>query len=687
MCRDVKNFRHFKFLPMSKYFFICLILLLVLKNNTSGQQQTLSGTYFGMADSLIKTGKYTEAIGMYKLFLDVEQNLSDPDLDKMSESLNNTGVCHFVLRNYHKALSSFNKALDIDIKLDNKKNIATCLNNIGLIYKILGNYDIAIENYLEALKIVNELGDQENIAISMNNIGSIYADWGKFDKAIEYYEQSLRIKEALSDTAGVSKTLNNIGLLYNSWKKYSKAIANFNEALQINKDGGNTGLTAKILNNTGLAFYNLGNIDTALYYYQKALDIDIKLGNKDQIATRYNNIGLIYLKMKDYPQADFYLNLSLKMYSELGLRADISIVLSNLADLFFETGNYNQALDFLQQSTKISEEINLRNQTKKNYLEFSEIYAATGNFPKSLSYYKKYSTIKDSIFTDEIHKQITDFEIKYETERKDKEIKLLKQHETIQNLALRKQKIIRNSFLIGFILSMLLIIVIFRNLLLKRKHNKVIEYEKAKSDKLLLNILPAKVANDLKEKGITKPKLFENVTVFISDFVGFTDLSSILDPEFLIDELNDIFTTFDNIFEKNSCERIKTIGDAYLAVCGLPESNPQHAENIAKSAIQILDYMKNRNNQNDVIWEIRIGIHSGKVVAGVVGIKKYIYDVFGDTINIASRMESHSEPMKINVSQHSYNKLKDKFEFTKRGKIETKGKGLINMYYLVSMLK
>ncbi|MCK4361192.1 MAG: tetratricopeptide repeat protein, partial [Bacteroidales bacterium] len=147
---------------MSKYFFICLILLLVLKNNTSGQQQTLSGTYVGMADSLIKAGKYTEAIGMYKLFLDVEQNLSDPDLVKMSESLNNTGVCHFVLRNYHKALSSFNKALDIDLKLDNKKNIATRLNNIGLIYKILGNYDIAIENYLKALKIVNELGDQEN---------------------------------------------------------------------------------------------------------------------------------------------------------------------------------------------------------------------------------------------------------------------------------------------------------------------------------------------------------------------------------------------------------------------------------------------------------------------------------------------------------------------------------------------
>jgi len=215
------------------------------------------------------------------------------------------------------------------------------------------------------------------------------------------------------------------------------------------------------------------------------------------------------------------------------------------------------------------------------------------------------------------------------------------------------------------------------------KRNDIITKEKEKSDKLLLNILPVRVANDLKENGKTEPVAFDNVTVFFSDIVGFTKISSQLETSVLINELNSIFTAFDNIIEQHQCERIKTIGDAYLAVCGMPEINPNHTENIINAAIEILEYLAKRNQKiGGIKWEVRIGIHTGKVIGGVVGVKKYIYDVFGDTINTASRMESNSEPMKINISETTYQIVKDKFKATARDSLSVKGKGNMNMYFI-----
>lgn len=164
--------------------------------------------------------------------------------------------------------------------------------------------------------------------------------------------------------------------------------------------------------------------------------------------------------------------------------------------------------------------------------------------------------------------------------------------------------------------------------------------------------------------------------------MNFTEESGKLEPRRLIGELNEIFTEFDGIIEKNHCERIKTIGDAYLCVCGMPEPNPRHAENILDSAIGIIRYLEKRRPRCGVRWKMRIGIHTGRVVGGVVGVKKYIYDVFGDTINTASRMETNSEPMKINISETTFHLVKDKYNFIERGSFSVKGKGEMRMYFV-----
>ena len=261
---------------------------------------------------------------------------------------------------------------------------------------------------------------------------------------------------------------------------------------------------------------------------------------------------------------------------------------------------------------------------------------------------------------------------------------------------LHQQSIIINLGIALIIMFIVLVYFIYRSYKIKKQSiislkekNKIIkeqkelvEIEKEKSDVLLLNILPHKVAEDLKLKGFTEPEEFRNVSVFFSDFVGFTEISSHLPPKVIIEELNDLYTSFDNIMQINECERIKTIGDAYMAVCGMPILNADHAYNLAEAARQLIVFLEKRNQTSNIKWKIRVGIHSGKVVGGIVGTKKFIYDIFGDTINVAARMETNSLPMRINLSEYTYNLLKDKYHFEKREPIIVKGKGLTNMYFL-----
>lgn len=223
-------------------------------------------------------------------------------------------------------------------------------------------------------------------------------------------------------------------------------------------------------------------------------------------------------------------------------------------------------------------------------------------------------------------------------------------------------------------------IVIFKLIIVYIESN--LEELNDKNELLLENILPKKVVDDLRDRGSTEPENFSEVSILFTDIVNFTKLSKSLSPDLLINELNDIFTNFDRIIEKYNCVRIKTIGDAYMAVCGLPVEDANHTRNIVNAALECRDYLENRNRTSEHKWTIRLGVHTGNVVAGVVGIKKYIYDIFGDTVNVASRMETNSEEMKLCVSPAVYEKLKDEFSFTDRGKYDIKGKGPMNLYFV-----
>lgn len=214
------------------------------------------------------------------------------------------------------------------------------------------------------------------------------------------------------------------------------------------------------------------------------------------------------------------------------------------------------------------------------------------------------------------------------------------------------------------------------------RNARELEREKKRVERLLLNIMPKSVYEEMKDYGTVTPQLFENATILMVDFVGHTEKAIARDAAALVTELNDIFTVFDRITELFGCERIRTVGDAYLAVSGLPEPTPEHARNIAQVALRMMRYIDRRNSAHLEDWLCRIGINSGPVIGSLVGIQKYVYDIFGPGINLAARMETLSEPMKITISENTYQLIKDEFVCTERGEFEVKGFGLEKLYFL-----
>jgi len=215
-----------------------------------------------------------------------------------------------------------------------------------------------------------------------------------------------------------------------------------------------------------------------------------------------------------------------------------------------------------------------------------------------------------------------------------------------------------------------------------RERTHELELEKNKSEELLHNILPATLVDEIKRSGTVQPREFKNVSIMFTDFKGFTYIASVLPAEKLVNELNEMFKEFDSIIVRYNLEKLKTIGDSYMVGAGLPTESDDHAIRIIMAGLEMQEVIRKRNETSAIKWEMRTGVHSGYVIAGVVGTKKFSYDIWGDTVNIASRMESAGEPGEINISAYTYMLVRDHFECEYRGKVTAKGKGDLDMYFV-----
>jgi class 3 adenylate cyclase len=547
------------------------------------------------------------------------------------------------------------EALALSEELQWEKGIAQSNNSLGINYYALANYSDAYSHWEKALRIHQKIDYKPGIANQLQNIGNIFFSQGDDQKALEYYQDALKKYEELGNTTAITHCYTAIGNVYATQKDYQKALEYHLKSLKIHEEQHLSDDRAADLMNIGAVYSDNGQCDKALEYLFKALEIKKMSGDRNGIARTDGIIGKTFLRIANDPARN-------------AATADSST--SGRAK------NAQQAIAYLDSAIDIDEEIGFLDDLQKNSRYLSEADEIMGNYKEALSSYKRYAVLKDSIYSAVNMAKIFNTERKEEIAAKDNEIR-------------NKQE--QHKYFIGGIISLFIIIVllgvvirfIFRNYAVQKTLNGVITVEKKKSEDLLLNILPPEVADELKEKGRAEAKLFDNVTVLFTDFVNFTKVSERLSPKELVDELNVCFSAFDRIMDKYDIEKIKTIGDAYHAVSGLPLATPFHAEYVLDAALDIRDFINERIKQlGDRTFEIRIGIHSGSVVAGIVGVKKFTYDIWGDTVNTAARMEQCSESGKINISQTTYELVKDKFSCTWRGMIEAKNKGEMGMYFV-----
>jgi class 3 adenylate cyclase len=253
-------------------------------------------------------------------------------------------------------------------------------------------------------------------------------------------------------------------------------------------------------------------------------------------------------------------------------------------------------------------------------------------------------------------------------------------------LKIRQGKTRLNMMAGGVVFFIILSLLIYRNFRNQKRLNRLLDDSKRQSDELLLNILPHETAEELKTTGKAVAKRFDEVTVMFTDFKDFTQASELMTAEELVHEINFYFSEFDRIISQHNLEKIKIIGDSYMCAGGLPVPNATHAYDVVEAALELQEFMVTqkieRSGRGASFFELRIGIHTGPVVAGIVGIKKFAYDIWGDTVNTASRMENSGEPNRVNISGATYDKIKDRFKCTHRGKIKAKHKGEIDMYFV-----
>jgi len=546
------------------------------------------------------------------------------------------------------------QSLALSEKLKWKRGIASSLGRLGVYYWNKADYPKALEYDFKALKMNEELGYKDRAAANLSNIGIIYGKQADYPKALYYYFKSLKIGEELGNKEAIANNLMNIGIVYKEQENDSKA----------------------------------------LFYYFKALKIYEERDNKNGTGTALTNIGNVYKGQREYSKAMDYYSRSLKIREELGNKKGIATTLSNMASLYMLTGKFKESEENIKKAISIASALDIKKELREFEGNLSRLYDTTAqlavrngqfaiaaeNYKLSMRHYKKAVAIKDTLFNMEKSKELTRKEMSYEFQKKEAATKAEQEKkDLITKKEIQKQKLIRNGLLTGFGL-----VLIFAGIFFNQRNK--IRKEKNKSENLLLNILPFETAQELKSKGSADAKLIDHVTVLFTDFKGFTTIAEKLSPQELVADLNVCFSEFDRIMEKYGIEKIKTIGDSYMAAGGLPTPNDTHASDVVKAALEIRDFIE-EGKQRKIsaglpYFEIRIGVHTGPVVAGIVGVKKFAYDIWGDTVNTASRMESSGEIGKVNISETTYGLVKDKFNCEFRAEVEVKGKGLVKMYFV-----
>lgn len=684
----------------------------------------------------LNKAKYPMAIYYYQQSIGIRSNTND--LKGLAGTYNNMGIVYSFIGNNDSSLIFYKKSLGMRQKLNDTLAITASLDNLALLYADLGMVDSALYYFEQCLQIYQNKRLHEQTARTYNNIGIIYKNRGNIPAAIQNYHKGLKIAEQKSDSSNIANLFANLGQVYQMQDDFQKALFYYENSLDILTRIRDLRRKSQILHNIAIIFHssiteNIKNkifeandslFQKALDYYNQSLAIKQNISDKNGIATTLLDIGNLKYEISKTPdfniqkvalykkQAFENYEKSVLYYDEINNTYGMAAANNALAQYYFENNVMQLSLQTATEAYKLAKKSGYTEIIRNSAQLLNNLYYKKGNYKLAYHFYDEYITLRDSIDREENFKltQQQHYQMMYEKQAVADSIVHADQL-AIKNLEIsrnqekmKKQRLIIFISVFGLLAVAAFLLVLYRmftqkkkaNFLLSQQNlkimnlNKAIKKEKDISENLLLNILPVQTAFELKTKGIAIPKFYESVTVLFTDFKGFTKSCAGLTPQEIVNELHMYFEIFDNIIEKYKLEKIKTIGDAYMCAGGLPVENFSHPLDVVNAALEMQQFMENLKQQriNDGLnyWELRIGIHTGSVVDGVVGKKKFAYDIWGSTVNIASRMESAGEPGRVNISEATYELIKNDFACECRGKIEVKSLGAIAMYFVINKI-
>lgn len=536
----------------------------------------------------------------------------------------------------------------------------------------IGNTPACIEYYQKSIAFAKEMRSNKLAAYGQLMMGFMFLQKKEFEIAIDYFQKSGETAKSFQDTSAWAWAIRQIGVAYSGLKDTVQAMTSFRQALSLY--GPDNSKRAETYQEIGDAYKFVADYPQAIRYYQMSMALDSTTSFRN-----LNRIGNTFRDAGQFDSALIYINKSCLLAEKSEGTEQMMWSRYSLVKIYMAKSEFQKAKSIFDPLYDIAQKKSPRDIMSDVEHTAYLLDSALGNHRSALQHYIRYVGWIDKYKSDDLKRQAAEdqFQEKADRQKAQQEVK-----DALAANELKRQQGIRNVLLIGLTIVLLFAMIIFR------QRNKIAK-EKKRSDRLLLNILPSETAEELKTTGFARTKYFEHVTVMFTDFKNFTRLAETLSPEELVKEIHYCYSAFDSIITAYGLEKIKTIGDAYMCAGGLPVVTNSHAEDTIKAALAIREFMaqekKVREEAGQPFFEIRIGIHSGPVVAGVVGTHKFSYDIWGDAVNTAARMESSGEAGRINVSQSTYESVQDKFNFEYRGKVLAKNKGEIDMYFVDSI--
>lgn len=603
----------------------------------------------------------------------------------------------------------------------------------GWVAEFRGDIDSAISCYKKVIEYKKTQADTAGQLAYWYNLAGVYKRQQLYDEAAEMYKQGLVLAKKSKNISGLGKGYKGLGDIANYRGLYNMALDNYAKSITYYEQANNLNALLNVKGNQALVYSELGEYESAMRIHRETLAANRQMGKEKGILEDYQVLGEIHFALNNLDSARWYYEASLEIAQRIDYPRGEANAMGQLAKLYLNLGFVDKSENAATQATVLFAEMKNEYRQWKTALILAEalfkkrqllrseelaktcyekgqelqiltlsrdavalqykLYKYRKQYQNALGKLEELQVLSDSLQNEELRKSAirSDLEYAYQKASLADSLQAAQEKHNL-NMAytekLQEQKRREMWITASVVFVLILALGLFSRVRYVQRARKRIQAEKDRSDELLLNILPTEVAEELKMYGKSEARDFERVTVLFTDFQQFTETAAKLNAKELVGEINTCFRAFDEIIEKHGIEKIKTIGDAYMAAGGLHVPRTSEPKDVVCAALEMQAFMLNHKAERAaaglVAFNMRVGIHTGPVVAGIVGVKKFQYDIWGDTVNTASRMESSGAVGKVNISNDTYQLIKNnpQFSFDSRGKVAVKGKGEMEMWFV-----